>query len=162
MLLPCSLDCLTQCLFFPLQVNISNVIGKAPKILLSTGKKSCEIDIGSPLPEGNTFSHLPTTEQLLTPVNGAYFVLLTVVTFGGVWACCNLTKRKHGSVPYQELEMATPETVSSAFVETVQGWDQGWDDDWDEQNSVKSPVVRLQTGNISANGLTSRPANKDG
>lgn len=150
------------CLFFH-QVNISNIIGKASKIVLSTGNKKCEIVIGYPLPEGGAFFHLPNTEKLLTPVNGAYFVILAVVTFGGVWACCRFTKRRrHGSVPYQELEMASPETVPGSCVETAEGWDQGWDDDWDEESSLKSPVVRLHTGNISANGLNSRPANRDG
>ncbi|KAI4338935.1 hypothetical protein MLD38_023939 [Melastoma candidum] len=37
----------------------------------------------------------------------------------------------------------------------------GWDDDWDEENAVKSPAAR-HAGNISAHGLTSRGANKDG
>ncbi|OWM81622.1 uncharacterized protein LOC116192369 [Punica granatum] len=145
------------------KINISNVIGKASKIVLSTGNKACEIDIGFHLPEENVPFHLPTTEELLTPINGAYFLIITVITFGGVWACCKFTKRRrHGSVAYQELEMASPETVSAANVETAEGWDQGWDDDWDEENSVKSPVVRLHAGNISANGLTARPTNRDG
>ncbi|KAK4748191.1 hypothetical protein SAY87_014777 [Trapa incisa] len=144
------------------KVNISDAFGKASKIVLSTGSKKCEIVIGSPLPEGNPFFHVPDTKELLTPVNGAYFLIITVVTFGGVWACCTFTKRRrHGSVPYQELEMASAETVTGAYPETAEGWDQGWDDDWDEENSVKSPV-RPHTGNISANGLNSRPANRDG
>lgn len=156
------LDCFTL-LLVSFQLNISNIIGRASKILLSSGKNECEIDIGSPVSEGNGLFHLPTTEQLLTPINGAYFVILVVVTFGGAWACCKFTKRRrHSPNPYQELEMASPETVSAANVETAEGWDQGWDDDWDEENPVKSPVARLHTGNISANGLTSRPANRDG
>ncbi|KAK4742544.1 hypothetical protein SAY87_000545 [Trapa incisa] len=143
------------------KVNISNVIGKGSKIVLSTGSKKCEIVIPSPLPEGNPFIHLPDTKKLLTPVNGAYFLILTVVTFGGAWACLKFTKRRrYSSVPYQQLEMASP-TATGAYAETIEGWDQGWDDQWDEENAVKSPV-RLHPGNISTSGLNSRPANIDG
>lgn len=52
--------------------------------------------------------------------------------------------------------MGLPESSLSNTVETAEGWDEGWDDDWDEENAVKSQ----HTGNISANGLTSRTPNK--
>ncbi|XP_020421978.1 uncharacterized protein LOC18773292 isoform X3 [Prunus persica] len=87
-----------------------------------------------------------------------------LLIFGGTWAFCKARKRKQrtgGGVPYQELEMGLPESVSATAVETAEGWDQGWDDDWDGDNAVKSPGAHL-VGSISANGLTSRSANKDG
>ncbi|XP_016652849.1 PREDICTED: protein TonB isoform X2 [Prunus mume] len=87
-----------------------------------------------------------------------------LLIFGGTWAFCKVRKRKQrtgGGVPYQELEMGLPESVSATAVETAEGWDQGWDDDWDGDNAVKSPGAHL-VGSISANGLTSRSANKDG
>lgn len=106
---------------------------------------------------------LPSYDQLVTPINGAYFLILSVLIFGATWACCKLGKRRREDgpgVPYQELEMGTTETVSATDLETVEGWDQGWDDDWDEDKAVKSPRGHL--GSISANGLTSRSTNKDG
>ncbi|BFG36595.1 hypothetical protein CerSpe_228700 [Prunus speciosa] len=87
-----------------------------------------------------------------------------LLIFGGTWAFCKARKKKQrtgGGVPYQELEMGLPESVSATAVETAEGWDQGWDDDWDGDNAVKSPGAHL-VGSISANGLTSRSANKDG
>ncbi|XP_034221753.1 protein TonB isoform X2 [Prunus dulcis] len=99
-----------------------------------------------------------STKITLNTANGELLI------FGGTWAFCKARKRKQrtgGGVPYQELEMGLPESVSATAVETAEGWDQGWDDDWDGDNAVKSPGAHL-VGSISANGLTSRSANKDG
>lgn len=130
------------------------------KLILDAGNGECVL-YTSPLVTGqNLFLHLPSFDQLATPVNGAYFLILAVLIFGGSWACCKFRRRQVGGIPYQELEMALPESSSAVNLETAEGWDQGWDDDWDEENAVKSPGGR-HIGNISANGLTAR-SNKDG
>ncbi|XP_022971211.1 uncharacterized protein LOC111470002 [Cucurbita maxima] len=133
---------------------------KDMKLVLNAGNGECVL-YTSPLVAGeDLFLHLPSFDQLVTPVNGAYFLILAVLIFGGSWACFKLRRRQAGGIPYQELEMALPESSSAVKVETAVGWDQGWDDDWDEENAVKSPGGR-HIGSISANGLTARP-NKDG
>lgn len=149
------------------KVNISVDMGKSTKITLTSGNGECEL-LMDPLPlasEGNLnlFMRFPSLETVATPINAAYFLIITVLIFGGTWACCLVRKRKErtgGGVPYQELEMGLPESVSATAVETAEGWDEGWDDDWDGDNAVKTPGTHL--GSISANGLTSRTANKDG
>ena len=145
-------------------MNISLPNSGTTKVTLNAGNGDCVLQFGSgtPVTEGNLFMHLPSYEKLLTPVNGAYFLIISVVVLGATWTCCKLGKRKrHDGVPYQELEMALPESVSATDVETAEGWDQGWDDDWDEDTEAKSSVKR-HVGSISANGLTSRSSNKDG
>lgn len=156
-------------------INVSLTYDKSYKIILRTGTGECVLPVPPPgegnsvmLPvtppgEGNSIFILPSYDKLLTPVNGAYFLILTVLVFGGTWACCKFRKKSsHGGVPYQELEMGLPEeSVSAINVETAEGWDEGWDDDWDGDNAVKSPGGR-HVGSISANGLTSRSSNKDG
>ncbi|KAI4355992.1 hypothetical protein L6164_000046 [Bauhinia variegata] len=128
-------------------------------VTLNAGHGDCGLQIGTPIPEGKFFMRLPSYEQLVTPVNGAYFLIISVIVFGGTWACCQCRKKKrHDGNQYQELEMALPE--SGTNVQTADGWDQGWDDDWDEDMAVKSPGKHV--GSISANGLTSRSSNKDG
>ncbi|KAL6278309.1 hypothetical protein ACE6H2_021910 [Prunus campanulata] len=146
------------------KVNISLDIDRSTKITLNTGNGECELHMDPPVSDGNFFLRLPSYEKVVTPINGAYFLIVTVLIFGGTWAICKARKRKQrtgGGVPYQELEMGLPESVSATAVETAEGWDQGWDDDWDGDNAVKSPGAHL-VGSISANGLTSRSANKDG
>ncbi|KAK7827217.1 hypothetical protein CFP56_031314 [Quercus suber] len=145
-----------------LLINISLTYDKSYKIILHTGTGECVLPV-TPPGEGNSIFILPSYDKLLTPVNGAYFLILTVLVFGGTWACCKFRKKNpHGGVPYQELEMGLPEeSVPAINVETAEGWDEGWDDDWDGDNAVKSPGGR-HVGSISANGLTSRSSNKDG
>ncbi|XP_041024072.1 uncharacterized protein LOC121264834 isoform X1 [Juglans microcarpa x Juglans regia] len=141
------------------RTNISLTDDKSSKLILNAGNGVCELPVGPPV-GANFYVRLPSFHKLVTPVNGAYFLILTVLVFGGTWACCKLRKRRHpGGVPYQELEMGLPESVSATNVETAEGWDQGWDDDWDENNAVKSQGL---VGSISANGLTSRSSNRDG
>ncbi|KAK3212775.1 hypothetical protein Dsin_017481 [Dipteronia sinensis] len=143
-------------------INISLAVGESPKVRLNTENGKCLLHMAPLESEENAFLHLPSYDKLVTPINGAYFLILSVLIFGGTWACCKFRKRKwHDGVPYQELEMGLPDTASAATVESAEGWDQGWDDDWDEENSVKSPGAP-HVGNISANGLTSRSSNKDG
>ncbi|RHN46689.1 hypothetical protein MtrunA17_Chr7g0244921 [Medicago truncatula] len=106
-----------------------------------------------------------STELTLDAGKGDCVLHVTVVTpvpEAITWACCCIFKKKpRDEIPYQELEMALPESASATVVESAEGWDQGWDDDWDDNVAVKSPVVR-HAGSISANGLTSRSSNKDG
>ena len=144
------------------KVTIKRNGSKSDQLTLNAGKGDCVLHTTTPIPEaGSSFLRLPSYDKILTPVNGAYFLILTVLVFGGIWGCCMFRKKRNGEVPYQELEMALPETVSATNVESAEGWDQVWDDDWDDNVAVKSPSVRL-AGSISANGLTSRSLNKDG
>ncbi|KAI4302642.1 hypothetical protein MLD38_038362 [Melastoma candidum] len=119
------------------KINVSSVPGESIKLVLSAGHGDCMLLIGPLIhPEINYSTYLPTFDKLLTPING--------------------------EVRYQQLEMGSQEEAPGVMnAGSVDGWDEGWDDDWDEENAVKSPAARL-VGNISAHGLTSRGANKNG
>ncbi|XP_024030047.1 uncharacterized protein LOC21389539 isoform X2 [Morus notabilis] len=149
----------------PEELKISKFLtnGKNANIILCRGKDECVVHLHSTVSEEISFLRFPSYDKLVTPVNGAYFLILAALIFGGTWTCIKFSRRKRqgGGIPYQELEMALPESVSAADVETAEGWDQGWDDDWDDDSAVKSPGAR-HVGSISANGLTSRSPNKDG
>ncbi|GAB4833124.1 hypothetical protein Ancab_031370 [Ancistrocladus abbreviatus] len=141
-------------------MNISAGSVSDAHILLNAGNGDCVLTVGPSVSERNPFNWLPPYSKFLTPIYGAYILLLATLIAGGLWVCCMFRRRKrHGEIPYQELEMGLPE--SSLGVETANGWDQGWDDDWDEDKAVKSPGTH-RPGSISANGLTSRSANRDG
>ncbi|XP_030456014.1 uncharacterized protein LOC115677094 isoform X2 [Syzygium oleosum] len=141
------------------KINISLSTGEGSEVVLNAGKGNCVLDMGPLVSDTSVFLYLPSFDKLITPINGAYFLILTVVVLGGVLACCAFRKRRRKSeFRYQELEMGSGEGTN---IETAEGWDQGWDDNWDEENAVKSPGQH-HVGNISANGLTSRPANRDG
>ncbi|OAY41639.1 uncharacterized protein LOC110622913 [Manihot esculenta] len=141
-------------------IKINLTVGNGNEVILKTGKGKCILHVDLPASQENNFLHLPSYDKLITPINGAYFVILTVLIFGGLWLCCLFKKKKQqDGIPYQELEMGLPES-SLNNVETAEGWDEGWDDDWDEENAVKSPAAH-RTGSISANGLTSRSPKKD-
>lgn len=142
------------------KVYITRISHASTQLTLNAGKGDCVLHMVTPVPEGNLFLRLPSYDKILTPVNGAYFLILMVLFFGGTWACCTCRKKRHDEVPYQELEMALPESVSATNVESAEGWDQDWDDDWENSVAVKSPVAH--TGSISVVGLTSRSSNKDG
>ncbi|KAA3479966.1 protein TonB isoform X1 [Gossypium australe] len=146
------------------KINISLTISETSELKLSAGNGDCVLHMNPLVPEGNFFLNLPYYDKLLTPVNGAYFLIATVVILGGSWACCMFRKgRRHdGGIPYQELEMGLPESMRATEVETAEGWDQGWDSDWDEDKAVKSPMGQRQVPNFSANGLTARSSNRDG
>ncbi|XP_007033526.2 PREDICTED: uncharacterized protein LOC18602214 [Theobroma cacao] len=144
------------------RINISLTVSESSRLVLSAGNGDCVLPVDLLVSEGNFFLNLPYYDKLVTPVNGAYFLIVTVLIFGGSWACCMLRKRRrHDGIPYQELEMGLPESMAAIEVETAEGWDQGWDDEWDEDKAVKSPVGR-HVANISANGLTARSSNRDG
>ncbi|GAY32261.1 hypothetical protein CUMW_001430 [Citrus unshiu] len=144
------------------KINISLSARKNTKLVLNAGNGECVLHMGRPASEEKNFIYLPSYDKILTPINGAYFLILSVLIFGVTWACCKCRKRRwNDGVPYQELEMGLPESVSAMNVETAEGWDEGWDDDWDENNAVKSPGAS-RIGSISANGLTSRSPNRDG
>ncbi|KAJ6827988.1 uncharacterized protein M6B38_364460 [Iris pallida] len=134
------------------------------KIVLNSGKEHCVLEVTSSVPGWNPLQQY--TAQL-TPTNGAYFVFASLTVAAGVWACCKFARkgrRVDAGVPYQQLEMgAQTQQSSSAVVEAsmADGWDQGWDDDWDEEEGTMRPSnTSHSNGNVSSNGLTSRPANK--
>ncbi|XP_031265597.1 dentin sialophosphoprotein-like isoform X2 [Pistacia vera] len=144
------------------KIIISSAVGKSNKVIFNTRSGECVLHMNSVKSGEKFFVYLPSYENLLSPINGAYFLILSVLILGGTWACCKLRKRRrHDGVPYQELEMGLPESASATNVETAEGWDEVWDDDWDDNNAVKSPAAP-HMGNISANGLTSRSTTKDG
>ncbi|KAE9622298.1 putative WD40/YVTN repeat-like-containing domain-containing protein [Lupinus albus] len=143
------------------KINISLNSREITQLTLTAGKGDCVLHVDALEPKAIFFLRLPSFDNILTPVNGAYFLIFAVLVFGGTWGCCKLRKKRHGEVPYQELEMALPESVSATNVESAEGWDQDWDDDWDDNVAVKSPVAH-HARSISANGLTSRSSNKDG
>lgn len=136
---------------------------KASEIILSAGNGECVLHMDVPASEGNFYVRMPSYSELVTPINGAYFLIGTVMILGCTWVCCKFrSRRRHeGGIPYQELEMGLPNSVSATEVETADGWDQGWDDDWDDENAVKPPAVH-HAGSISVNGLTSWSTNKAG
>ncbi|KAG4922256.1 hypothetical protein JHK86_051069 [Glycine max] len=142
------------------KVNITRSSSESTQLTLNAGKGDCVLHMVSNIPEENFILRLPSYDKILTPVNGAYFLIMMVLVFGGTWACCACRKKHRNEVPYQELEMALPESASATNVESAEGWDQDWDDDWDVNVAVKSPAALA--GSISANGLTSRSSNKDG
>ncbi|KAI9074887.1 hypothetical protein K1719_043116 [Acacia pycnantha] len=119
------------------KINVSVSSSEITQLTLRAGQGKCELPLSTPVPEAGIFSHLPPYEKVLTPVNGAYFLIVAVVIFGGTLGFCKLRKKRHDGVPYQELEMALPESVSATNVEVAEG-------------------------SISANGLTARSSNRDG
>ncbi|GLT41737.1 hypothetical protein SLA2020_157800 [Shorea laevis] len=145
--------------------NITVAFNQRVNLTFDAGHGNCVIQLDPLDPKKRVFPvHLPSYDQLVTPVNGAYFLIAAILIFVVTWTCCKFKKRRRqlDGIPYQELEMGRPESMSAATgVETAEGWDQGWDDDWDEENAVKPPAGR-HLGNISANGLTARSSNKDG
>lgn len=145
------------------KMNISLAEVKANTIVLHAENGECAIHMAPP-PGKNYFEELSFYSKQVTPIYGAYFSFLLVLVCGGVWACCKLRKRRwQGGVPYQELEMGFPESAAAAAVSvnSTEGWDQGWDSDWDDDKAVMSPGGN-HVGSISANGLSSRSAKKDG
>nr|GEY05921.1 dentin sialophosphoprotein-like isoform X1 [Tanacetum cinerariifolium] len=126
--------------------------------------KPTPTNVDTPISQNNILDQLTFYSKQVTPIYGAYFAFLIALIIGASWALCSFRKRRSDNgVPYQELEMALPESSNAADVETGQGWDQDWDDDdWDEDKAIRSPGGRAQTRSISSNGLTSRATKKDG
>lgn len=144
------------------QINISLISSESAQLTLNAGKRDCVLHTGTLVPEEKMFPQLPSYNKIFTPLNGAYFLVLAVIIYGGIWTCCKLrNKKRHDGVAYQELEMAMPDSVQATGVDTSEGWDQGWDDDWNDDLAVMSPG-RQHAGSISANGLTSRSSIRDG
>ncbi|WOH10890.1 hypothetical protein DCAR_0830367 [Daucus carota subsp. sativus] len=142
------------------KMNISLAEVKANTIVLHAENGECTIHMAPPSGK-NYFKELSFYSKQVTPIYGAYFSFLVVLVCGGIWACCKLKKRRgQGGVPYQELEMGLPESAPVS-VNSTEGWDQGWDSDWDDDKAAMSPGGN-HVGSISANGLTSRSAKKDG
>ncbi|KAJ6739711.1 TRANSMEMBRANE PROTEIN [Salix koriyanagi] len=137
---------------------INLTVGQSTEVILNAKNGGCVLHLDPPESQANFFVNLPSFDKLITPINGAYFLIITVVVFGGTLACCMCWKgRLEAGIFYQELEMAMPESG----VETAGGWDNDWDDSWDEENEIKSPPAR-HSASVLANALTSRTPNKDG
>uniref|UniRef100_A0A6M2EFA4 DUF7356 domain-containing protein n=1 Tax=Populus davidiana TaxID=266767 RepID=A0A6M2EFA4_9ROSI len=141
---------------------INLTVGQRTEMILNAKNGDCVLHLDPLESQANFFMNLPSYDQLITPINGAYFLIITVVVFGGTLACCMCRKgRPEARIAYQELEMAMPESGVANDFETAGGWDKVWDDNWDEENAIKSPAAR-HSASVSANGLTSRTPNKDG
>lgn len=141
---------------------INLTVGQSTEVILNAKNGDCVLHLDPLESQANFFLNLPSYDQLITPINGAYFLIITVVVFGGTLACCMCRKgRLEVGIAYQELEMAMPESGVANDFETAGGWDKVWDDNWDEENAIKSPAAR-HSASVSANGLTSRTPNKDG
>ncbi|KAL3753407.1 hypothetical protein ACJRO7_000756 [Eucalyptus globulus] len=121
-------------------------------------ERDCVHHMGPLGSDTSVFLSLPLFDKLITSINGAYLLILTVVIFGVVWPCCVFRKQRRKSEFRYQARNGSGEGTDN---ETEEGWDQGWDNDWDEEDAVKSPG-QPHVGNISANGLSSRPANRDG
>lgn len=113
------------------KVNISANNGGGYSIVLNAGNGECTISMQSPTRNGNIFQHFPS---FATPVNGVYLLLTAPLIIGLTWACCKTMKmgKQVDGIPYKELEMAQPDSVTADNVETAEGWEQDWDGDWDE------------------------------
>lgn len=146
------------------KINVSTIVKENLKIVLNTSDGECVLYTGAPISEGNFFQKIPTYANQVTPMHGAYFMFAVTLIVGVSWASCKLVKKGRrgdgGGVPYQELEMALPQSVSAVNGDEEDGWDDNWDDDWDDGGAIKSPGPLV--GNPSANGLTSRAPNRDG
>ncbi|KAB5561809.1 hypothetical protein DKX38_006766 [Salix brachista] len=141
---------------------INLTVGQSTEVILNAKNGDCVLHLDPPESQANFFVNLPSFDKLITPINGAYFLIITVVVFGGTLACCMCWKgRLEAGIFYQELEMAMPESGVANDVETAVGWDNDWDDSWDEENAIKSPPAR-HSASVLANALTSRTPNKDG
>ncbi|KAJ6708453.1 TRANSMEMBRANE PROTEIN [Salix viminalis] len=141
---------------------INLTVGQSTEVILNAKNGGCVLHLDPPESQANFFVNLPSFDKLITPINGAYFLIITVVVFGGTLACCMCWKgRLEAGIFYQELEMAMPESGVANDVETAGGWDNDWDDSWDEENAIKSPPAR-HSASVLANALTSRTPNKDG
>lgn len=149
---------LSRVSLFAFQLNLT--VGERTEVTLNAKHGECVLHLAPHVSQDNFFVHLPSYDQLITPINGAYFLIMVVV-FGGMCAFCMFRRRRQGGIAYQELEMSMPESGLANDADTRRGWDQDWDDDWDEENAIKSPAAR-HSASISANGLTSRSQNKDG
>ncbi|GMP23679.1 hypothetical protein CsSME_00001191 [Camellia sinensis var. sinensis] len=148
---------------------INTNVGGGQSVVFNAGNGDCVIHMGSPAPEDDIGYHIPSDPTYVKratyvkPMHGAYLLVLIVLISGGACACFKLRKRERhlDGVPYQELEMGQPESLSAVKAETGVGWDQDWDDDWDEEKAVKSPG-RKHFSNGQPNGHASRPSNDDG
>ncbi|KAJ4720234.1 SUN domain-containing protein 2 [Melia azedarach] len=144
------------------KINISASIGERLSIILNAGYGNCTILVGQSVPNYNILKQLSFYASHGTPVYGVYLVILTVLITGVTWACCKSKKSEWqgNGVPYQDLEMAKPESLAADNVETVEAWDQGWGNKWDEIAEKSESADKPENG--SANGLTSSSFDRDG
>lgn len=143
-----------------MQINISSVVGKSTKLIVSSGGAPCNLVLVQSASVDKIMQQLSFYSKQVTPIYAIYASFLITLLLGGTWACCRFRKRNQQDVvTYQELEMGLPE--STANVDSSEGWDQDWDDDWDEDVEVKSPSGH-QVRSVSADGLTSRSPKRDG
>ncbi|KAG0626132.1 hypothetical protein M758_2G104900 [Ceratodon purpureus] len=141
------------------------------RINISWGEGDCYVEFPAEH-MGDTLAH-PSYLSLLSAqgtfalVLGGTLVFVLILGVVGVWGCVSWRAhaRRHGDAEakYQELEMTLPAEVSKqdeGMSPSADGWDEVWeDDDWQDTEAVRSSSTSLT---LSANGLNSRRANKDG
>ncbi|KAG0473735.1 hypothetical protein HPP92_015592 [Vanilla planifolia] len=150
------------------EVRFKTNSSKSLKIILNVGEGDCVLQTRATISDSLPIPLFPTYALQVRPVHGLFVLFATIVLAGGTWACCKLRKQRRkvdAGIPYQQLEMATNAQSASLAVgaSPADRWDQSWDDDWDDEEAVR-PSVKLPTGNVSSNGLSSRSGShsKDG
>lgn len=134
------------------KIKISPDIDSNAAIALNTSFGDCVI-----APESK-YQKYPSYSTYITPVNGAYFVVLLFMIGGAL----TFVKRKMHSrhidgVRYHELEMENSAALSS-LENGTENWDEDWDDDWGDKKNAKSgdqnhvKVEQLNTKLPNVNG----------
>ncbi|KAL4576065.1 hypothetical protein LXL04_012153 [Taraxacum kok-saghyz] len=130
------------------KIKISQDIDSNAAISLNSSVGDCVI-----APEAN-YQKYPS---YITPINGAYFVILLFMIGGTLTFVKRRIRSRH---IYHELEMENS-TALSSLENGTENWDQDWDDDWGDKKNVKSgdqdPVKVEQL-----NGLNTKLPNSNG
>lgn len=142
---------------FLLQVIISSDVDLSSVIALTTNDGDCVISSSAAPPPENHDRKYSSYWTYMTPINGAYLVILLLIIGGTLTFFKLRTWGRHlEGVPYHELEMGNSTGLNVEENET-ENWDQGWNDEWDDEKPVKSHVSVKQ-----ANGLTTKFPNSNG
>ncbi|KAL7612104.1 hypothetical protein Lser_V15G09098 [Lactuca serriola] len=132
-------------------------------IALNTSVGDCVIHVAAPPPETNYQKYPSSYSIYITPINGAYFVILIFIIGGTLTFVKSRihSSRHNDGVPYHELEMENSKALSSLDMEEngTGNWDEDWDDDdWGDKKPVKSggqnpmKVEQLNTKLPNSNG----------
>lgn len=144
------------------KIKISPDIESSAEILLNTSIGDCVIKHGvaAPAPE-NHYQKYPSYDTYITPINGAYFVVLVFMVGGTLtFVKYRIRSRHRDGVAYHEIEMEKSTALSSLDLEEngTGNWDEDWDDDWGDKKAVKSggenplKVEQLNTKVLNSNG----------
>ncbi|KAK1421364.1 hypothetical protein QVD17_23638 [Tagetes erecta] len=120
------------------KVNISSDVDLSSAIALTTSDGDCVISTAAaPSPENRDHKY-SSYWTYMTPINGAYLVILLLIIGGTLTFVKLRTRGRHlKGVPYHELEMGNSTALNVEENET-KNWDEDWNDEWDEEKPVKS------------------------